>query len=284
MSLFDLTIYPPQIEFVLKPGITITQAYEITNNSDQALNLNTEVLPFLPQGDNGSVTYANLFPDPNIVFSLNNSDMVLGQPFTLPAHIAKQIVLKIKTSPDTHLSDYYSTFFVYQNETIPNNDTSFSQANGKIGSHILLSVANQENPKIAGQVQKFSITPKIKDVFFTPINFSAQIQNQTNYFFKTGGQITITKGAKTIKEFKLDTNNVLANYFRRLSCQNQDSCTLSPPLWPGSYTATLSFDSNLNIAPVSTSFFIMPLSPLALILLIISLIFIFKNIFKKKSV
>jgi hypothetical protein len=284
MSLFDLTIYPPQLEFVLKPGITITQAYEITNNSDQALNLNTEVLPFLPQGDNGSVTYANLFPDPNIVFSLNNSDMVLGQPFTLPAHIAKQIVLKIKTSPDTHLSDYYSTFFVYQDETISNNDASFSQANGKIGSHILLSVSDQENPKIAGQVQKFSITPKIKDVFFTPINFSAQIENQTNYFFKTGGQITITKGAKTIKEFKLDTNNVLANYFRRLSCQNQDSCTLSPPLWPGSYTATLSFDSNLNIAPVSTSFFVLPLSPLALILLIISLIFIFKTIFKKKVV
>ncbi|MFA5750053.1 MAG: hypothetical protein WC895_02440 [Candidatus Shapirobacteria bacterium] len=277
MSIFDLTISPSQIEFILKPGITITQAYEITNNSNQEISLNTEVLPFLPQGNNGSVVYANLSQNPNILFSLNNSDLALGQPFTIAGHTKKQIVLKIKTSANTSLSDYYSTFFVYQNQNLSNNESTFAQANGKIGSHILLSVANQENPKALGQIEKFSITPKIKDIFFTPINFSAQVQNQTNYFFKTSGQITITKDNKTIKELKLDSQNVLANYYRRLICQDQNICTISPPLWPGKYIATLSFDSNLNIKSTSVSFFVLPISPLLFLILTVGIIFILKR-------
>jgi len=276
--MFDITLSPYQIEFVLKPNITITQVYEVTNNSDQPITLNTEVLPFLPQGNNGSVTYANLSSNPNISFSLSNSNLILGQPFTLAANSKQQLVLKIKTSPTTKLSDYYSTFFVYQSSPLTENDSNFSQAIGKIGSHILLSISEEENPPVDATIQKFLTTPKIKDVFLTPLNFTGQVQNNTNYFFKTSGKIIITKNNQTIKELTLDSNNVLANYYRRLTCAQQSVCTLSPPLWPGSYTATLTFDETLKIPSVSTSFFILPLSPilfLALIALVI--IFITKN-------
>jgi len=273
--MFDITLSPYQIEFVLKPNITITQVYEVTNNSDQPITLNTEVLPFLPQGNNGSVTYTDISSNPNISFSLSNSNLVLGQPFTLPANSKQQLILKIKTSPTTKLSDYYSTFFVYQSSPMTENDSNFSQAIGKIGSHILLSVSDEENPKVDATVQKFMATPKIKDIFFTPINFTGQVQNNTNYFFKTSGKITITKNNQTVKELTLDSNNVLANYYRRLTCAQQSVCTLSPPLWPGAYTATLTFDENLKISPISTSFFVLPLSPivfLALVALVITFI------------
>lgn len=283
---FNLSLSPPQIEFVLRPGVTITQAYQVTNNSDQSVTLNTKVLPFLPQGNDGSVTYSNLLSNPGISFSLNNADLKLGQPFTLKPQESRQIVLKINTSSQVQLSDYYSTFFVYQNPSLSANDTTFSQTTGEIGSHILLSVSDTESPTTLGQVQKFSLTPKIKDVFFTSIKFSGQVQNQTNYFFKTSGKIIISKNQKVIKELNLDSQNVLANYYRQFSCQNQPTCTLSPPLWPGYYTATLEFDQNLNIPSTSASFFVLPLSPFLLLVIIFLFIFSFskiKNFFSTKK-
>lgn len=279
--MFNLTLSPPQIEFVLKPGITLTQAYQITNNSEQPITINTEVLPFLPQDDNGSVSYSSLLANPNITFSLNNANLKLGQPFTLSPKESRQLVLKIKTTSETELSDYYCTFFVYQSIDMSANNISFSQSIGKIGSHILLSVSDSEFPKINGQVKKFIVTPKIKDVFFTPINFSTQIQNNTNYFFKSFGKITISKNQKIIKQLNLDSQNVLANHYRSLLCNNQTTCTLSPPLWPGIYTATLEFDSNLNIPTSSLSFFVLPLSPITLILSIFFLIYLFRLVKNK---
>jgi hypothetical protein len=284
--MFNLSLTPPQIEFILKPGVTLTQAYQITNESDQKITLNTQVLPFLPSGDNGSVTYNNLISNPNINFSLNNTDLKLGQPFTLQPQESRQIVLKITASPQTSLSDYYATFFVYQSPDKSANSTTISQTSGQIGSHILLSVSNTENPKAEGLIQKFSLTPKIKDIFFTPIKFSGQIKNNSNYFFKTAGKITISKNEKVIKELKLDSQNILANYYRQFSCNDQQACTLSPPLWPGKYTATLEFDSNLNIPSSSVSFIVMPISPLILISTIILLSYLINrisNFFKKNT-
>lgn len=272
--MFNISLSPSQIEFVLKPGITLTQAYQITNNSDQSITLNTEVLPFLPQGDNGSVSYSSLLANPNIVFSLNNANLRLGQPFTLAPLESRQLVLKIKTSPQTELADYYSTFFIYQSTNLSANNTNISQSIGKIGSHILLSVSNSEFPQINGQVKKFTIIPKIKDVFFTRLNFYPKIENNTNYFFKSLGKITISKNQKIIKQLNLQSQNVLANHQRSLLCENQTPCSLSPPFWPGKYTATVEFDSNLNIPTTTTSFWVLPLSPIILILSILFFIYL----------
>jgi len=271
--MFNLTLSPPQIEFVLKPGITLIQAYQVTNNSNSSITLNTEVLPFIPRGDNGSVSYSSLLTNPNILFSLNNSDLKLGQPFTLKPQQSRQLVLKIKTSPQTELADYYSTFFVYQTTDLSANSNNISQSVGKIGSHVLLSVSNTEFPIINAQIKKFSITPKLKDVFFTPIKFSPNIQNNSNYFFKSLGKIIISKNQKIIKQLNLESQNVLANHQRTLLCENQTFCTISPPFWPGHYTATLELDPNLNVPSASFSFWVLPLSPIVFIVLSLFLVY-----------
>lgn len=267
---FNLTISPAQIEYLLKPSTTIVQAYDLTNNSDQDIYLNTEVLPFIPQGNTGSVIYQNVPLNPNINFALNNSDLVLGQPFTLKANTKQQLVLKIKTSPNATLTDSYYTFFITQVQN--QNNTSFPQATGKIGSHILLSVTNTENIKTKGSVSFFTISPKIKDVLFSHLQFNGEVKNDSNYFLKTSGQITLTKNDQTLKEIKLKPLNVLANYYRQIDCQDLNNCTLKGPFWPGRYTATISFDQNINIPPSSISFFIFPFSPIIFLLLITTLI------------
>lgn len=284
MPNFNLTISPAQIEYLLKPNITITQAYEIINNSSENIYLNSEVLPFIPQGNNGSVTYQNVTSNQNITFSLSNANLVLGQPFVLGPNAKQQLVLKIKTSPEANLADSYYTFFVYQQQNQSINN--FPQTTGRIGSHILLSLTNTENIKNSGEISKFTIQPKIKDVFFTPLKFSGEVKNNSDYFFKTTGKITLSKNEKIIKEIKLAENNVLANYYRQIDCQDLTNCTISPPFWPGAYTATLSFDENLHIPASSISFFVFPFSPLAILILISLLIFIplkFKKYFSLKT-
>ncbi|MDD3002543.1 MAG: hypothetical protein PHS06_01590 [Candidatus Shapirobacteria bacterium] len=282
MPNFNLTLSPAQIEFVLKPGVTIIQAYDVINDSGSSITLNTEVLPWIPSGTNGSVNYNQAVNNPNIEFSLNNSNIQLGQPFTLAANSKQQLVLKIKTNPTTPLSDNYYTFFVYQDKNItstPNNN--FSQASGKIGSHLLLTVSDTENPQVTSEIQSFSISPKIKDIFFNPITFKGKVKNNSDFFFKTNGKITIIKNNKTIKELELNPDNVLNHHSRDISCANQTTCQINPPLWPGHYNLKVELDSSLNAKAYETSFYVWPISPLLLTVLVIGIIFGIKKLKSK---
>jgi len=283
MPNFNLTLSPAQIEFVLKPGVTIIQAYDVINDSGSSITLNTQVLPWIPNGTNGSVNYNQAINNPNIEFSLNNSNIQLGQPFTLAANSKQQLVLKIKTNSNIPLSDNYYTFFVFQNQNTTNtHNGSTSQANGKIGSHILLTVSDTENPKVTSEIQSFSISPKIKDVFFNSITFKGKIKNNSDFFFKTNGKITINKNDKIIKELELNPDNVLNHHSRDISCANQTSCQINPPLWPGHYKVIINLDSSLNAKPYETSFYVWPISPILLIVLVAGIIFGIRK-FKPKT-
>lgn len=284
MSSFNLTLSPAQIEYVLKPGITIIQAYEIINNSESSISLNTEVLPWIPTGTNGSVNYSQAVNNPGIQFSLNNADLQLGQFFTLAPGAKKQLVLKIKTDSALAFSDSYYTFFVSQNQqNTLNSDTSFTAATGKIGSHILLTFSNVENPKVSSEIKNFIISPKLKDVFFRPITIKGQIKNNSDFFFKTNGKIVITKNDQTIKEYTLNSDNVLSHHSRDISCSEENSCQLNPPLWPGSYKVIVTLDDNLDAKPYETSFYVWPISPVLFILLVIGIIFGVRKFRQKKD-
>jgi len=283
MSNFNLTLSPSQTEFVLKPGVTLIQAYDVINNSDSNTTLNTEILPWIPSGTDGSVNYNQAINNPTIEFSLANSDLKIGQPFVLAANSKQQIVLKIKTNSNTELSDNYYTFFVSQNQNNTKSTDNFSQATGKIGSHLLLTVSNTENPKIESVIQNFSITPNIKDVFLRPIIISGKVQNNSNFFFKINGKITITKNDKTIKEFELNPDNVLNHHARNISCPDQNICSINPPLWPGHYLVKVALDPNLNAKLYETSFYVLPISPILFILLIAGIILGIKKFHSKST-
>jgi len=268
--MFDITLKPAQIEFVALPGGTITQIYNITNNSNTGLTVDTSVLPWKPTGFDGSVSYDGVISDPNIQFSLVSPEDKLGSPFVLMPKSTRQVILKINISPDASLNDYYYTFFVSQRQSSPGK-YSFSGTSGKIGSHLLLSVSQTENPASQISVENFSTLPSLKDIFLTRITFNAQVKNDSKYFLKTIGNLTISKNNLVIKKINLLPQNVLANHSRNLQCT--ESCTISPPFWPGTYTATISFDPLVSDKSFSTTFFVFPFS--LLILLIIPAVFFF---------
>lgn len=286
MASFNLTISPAQLELVAKPGASITQAYEITNNSEYQQYLTTEILPWKPTDSDGSVTYDNVYPQSGINFSLNNADLKLGQTFLLKPQEKKQLVLKIKLDPDAPKKDFYYTFFLTQDiSNSINYDSTSTQNQAKIGTHILLTSSDTAEISVVSKVINFATTPRLKDILFTPITLSAKIENKSDNFFKVNGLLTIEKNGLKIKELNLTSDNVLSHHTRTLRCNygkpeapEPGACIFRPPLWPGHYTATITLDSSLSTKTESISFFVFPFSPLILITLITILFFIISKL------
>jgi hypothetical protein len=268
-----LSISPAQAELVIKPGVTITQAFDIQNLSDSPQILTASVLPWLPSGIDGSVTY-NQVPTPaGVSFELSNSDVRLGQSFRLKVGQSQQLVLKISSNTLLAPTDAYYTLFISQDTStnlISGNTTSVS---ARLGAHLLLSFSSSENLPTK-TTSTLAISPRLKDIFFTPINFSGQITNSTPYFTKIQGQIIITKNNLEISRLTLAPDNILANTSRAFRCldsqNNPTTCLIKPPFWPGVYTATLGQNS--------ANFYTLPFSPLILVIFIA----IIRLFFKKK--
>lgn len=255
--MFDITIKPAQTELIARPGATITQAYTITNNSPESVTLTSDVLPWIPSGTDGSVSYQQTKNNPFIQFSLNNSDLSLGQQFTLLPGQNRQLVLKIKSATDIPVADSYYTFFISQNFSNTITSQNQSSASGRIGSHLLLSFSNSENinPKLS--IHNLSITPRFKDIFFSTININGQIHNDSPHYHQPSGKITIIKNNLIIKEQEIFPQNVLSHSSRDLACLKDNQpipCTFSPPFWPGQYIINIQVDS----ASATSSFFVFP--------------------------
>ena len=181
--MYNVTLKPAQIEIVARPGISFTQAYDVINHSDSPLVVSTSVLPWHPVDNDGAITYQNVSPNPNFQFSLSNADLHLGQTFILRPRENRQLVLKIKTADNTELGDAYFTFFINQDPSGQlNSDNSGGQATARLGSHLLISTSNSENPTSTLKVTEIKTSPKIVDIFFPRINILGTINNESDYF------------------------------------------------------------------------------------------------------
>lgn len=278
--MFNLSISPPQTELILKPSSRFTQAYTIKNNGNQTIYLSTSIKQWLPSHNTGDINYSDHQTD-YIKFNLGNSDLKLGQNFIIKPGQERQLVLKLSSFPNTPDQDFYFTFFLNQ----INSSGNATSALGKIGSHILISSSTNLSPLSKAKLKSITITPKLKDVFFTPINFKVDLANQSSNYFKAKGKLVIQKGGKTIKELKINPQNILANSSHLLSCRQDEKilpCQIKPPFWPGPYTATLKLDSEVNYTSNPYSFIILPYSVFTTIILAVFIFLILKFLTKPK--
>lgn len=263
--MFNLTLSPSQVELLAKPDTTITQGFDIVNNSDSNIILNTSIRFWQPAGTSGLVSYSGITPQPYLEFSLANADKTLGQSFVLKSGEKQQLVLKIKTTANSPLSDSYFTFFISQDTSNALNPNQIgAETMAEIGSHILLSTSTSENLVAKASISNFIVAPKLKDVFLSRLTFSGLINNESDHFFKADGKITISKNGATLQELTLFPHNVLSNFSRQIDCLQDNEpvpCTLNPPLWPGAYTATI----EANHASISLNFFVFPFFPIVVV-------------------
>lgn len=275
---FNLTLSPAQIEIVAKPGITLTQAFEIKNEGNSPLIVYASVLPWVASGNDGTIQYENVPSNPNFNFSLANADLKLGESFVLKPQENRQIVLKIKTATEALATDGYFTFFINQDQSSQlNSDITGGQATVRVGSNLLFSIANTEN--LTSKITPITIktSAKILDVFFPKIIINGEVSNQTDYFSKINGRLTISKSDKIVTEGTLFPDNVLAHHSRQFNCLSENQpiiCDFNPPYWPGKYTATISIEGG---GSTSTNFYVFPFSIIIFLLFIIGIGYLIKN-------
>lgn len=285
----SLSIFPSLVEFTIRPGQSVTQAYQIVNQSEIDLYLQPIIVPFRPVGTKGEIELTSPKYQPAVIsyFSLNNSDLDLGQTFKLSANSQKQLVLKIDLPENAPERDHYLTLLFEQSaERKFVGDNSGGQNLITLGSNILLVSIDSLAPQLEGSVIEFKTKPKVGDLF-SPIFFKILIQNTGSSFLKTGGEIKI-KNLLTKKEvpvLDLRPDNILTDSSREIVClssskelgiettANQQTTECSFSSWvPGAYQATLSFSKTSGIDPLKTTvtFWLLPIKAgLALLILII---------------
>ena len=273
MAAIDLTIKPAQTEIVLNQNTSAyTQAYDIINNSSEAIRLFPSVETWIPSDSQGSVVYSSSLTNNDFSFSLVNSDLRLGQDFILAAHQKKQLVLRVSAnSPDS--TDGYYTFFVNQK---PINDSISSQQNlGRLGSHILIS-SNVEGAPRSLEVKNFTLSPQIKDIF-QKINISGEVYNPDIHYQAINGRIVISKNNQELFEQHLFPYTILAKNYRTLTCldssQEPSPCSLPVPLWPGYYQGKIILN-NSSTPSLTFSFFIFPYSIVIFIIIVFAILFL----------
>lgn len=258
--MFSATLKPAQVELVARPGITLTQAYNVVNNSNTPMVVSASVLRWLPKGTDGSVSYESVPVSADFEFSLANSDLRLDQSFVLRPAENRQLVLKIKSATATPPGDNYFTFFVNQDLGGQlSSDSTGGQATGRLGSHLLISTSTTENPPSILKTTNITLSPRFTDIFFPKVSISGLITNESDYFTKTTGKITITHRGQVVTETELFPHNVLAHSDRSLACLSNNEpvpCILHPPFWPGVYTVTINNQSaNFYVLPLSLIIF-----------------------------
>lgn len=241
----SLSLSPPLLEAVVKPGRAITQAYRVANLGSSDLYLRARVVPFTPAGQQGLVKLEPLFgKSKSFLFSLQNADLGLGETFFLPAGDSRQLVLSIATPEEAADTDGYFTFLLEQSEegefVVP---ASGATARFKIGSNILLTVSRDGSLRFKGGIADFAARPGWSDVF-TPVKLVLTAENTGRSFFQTKGEIKILDMfGREKKVLDLRPDNVLAGSRRRLSCLpagEESGCSFSS-LVPGRYRAVARF-------------------------------------------
>ena len=237
---FSLSISPPLTQILIKPGTKVTQAYQLVSSGEGGL-YSMHLFPFSPDGINGEIDLDETSQNSSW-FSLLTPQITFGEKFNIPAGATTTVVLQINVPAEVAQKDYYYSL-IFQSENEKSLGESSSQTRGRIGSNLLISVTNDENPFKIAEIQKFS-APLIIDSL-TKINYSFILKNVGRTLFKPIGRITVNNLFSRRKtNLELAPQNVLAYSERKIFCLKEESltdCNLDSPVLLGLYKAKLDF-------------------------------------------
>lgn len=304
----SLSISPPLLEVVVKPGKSLLVAYTLENSGDPTV-IRPRVLPFEPKGIMGNIQLKDQFEGP-IQFSLENNNIQLEQPFFLRNQSSQQLLLRIRVPEGAPEGDYYYSFL---NESDPPpmiDGITNSRAKVTIGSNILITVTHSGDLDIKSKVSLFDVLPTYSLPFlnkrlrvfdsFDKIPVTLQVENQGNNIIKPEGTITLRGNFGEQSHHTVLSQNILSHSQRLLSatpsaeincktgknslCESPFSLILSG-FFLGNYklSTTLNFGEGTPTIFASTSFLAFPFKYTAGIFLTIFLSFIIFKRIKKDS-
>jgi len=287
----SLSISPPILEAVIKPGEKIEQVYTLKNDGPDTI-ISADIFTFNQADDFGNPKISKSIKeyDPLSVkywFSFKDPEFSLGDKFNLKQGEEKKIVLAINPEDNAPDGDYYFTL-IFRTEldnafVAPETKSSLSQA--EIGSNILITISKYGIINRKAAIKEFK-APKIIDSF-SPLTYQVKLANIGEGFFKPFGKITVESVLGKKYVLNLAPQNIITASSREISCLENERlvpCRLPAKFLFGPYKATLSFEvenDKKSYSKTINSFGIPVIPLLATFLLLITLIFVKKT--KKKA-
>lgn len=223
-----LSLDPPIVQAKIKPGKSILVAYTIENKGDP-LNLQFLIRPFIPVGQQGSLTVLPQLEGP-IQFNLENADVILEKPFFFPSKEKKQAVVRVFVPIGIPDGDYY---YMLLGETVPAfslGGQSTGIASASLGSPLLISVTDSGITQVNAQIAEFSFQPDTLVTFgkkkfhivdsSDTVSITGSIRNMGIHMLQPGGTITHQFG-NSKKEYSILPQNILSNSQRILKVNTE---------------------------------------------------------------
>ncbi|NTU46053.1 hypothetical protein HGA88_00305 [Candidatus Roizmanbacteria bacterium] len=293
----SLSLSPPILEAVIKPGKSILIAYTVENSGDP-LVLKPQVVSFVPQGNNGEMQLKQELSGP-VRFQLDNSQIALEEPFFLKSKDSQQLLLRIRIPEGTPEGDYYYSLLV-QSEPPPTTEgIGSTRATVKIGSPILLTVTRTGMLDLKGKITTFDVIPRLSfSLFGTKIQIVDSndtipailtIYNQGKNAIKPQGTLNLRGNFGEKISYDVEPVNILAESERLVTatpsadidcdtipkkglCNNQYSLLLQG-FFIGLYTlsTTINFGEGSPLITANTNFIALPLRLLVALIIVIGI-------------
>ncbi len=221
----SLSISPPLLEVVIKPGKSIMVAYNLQNFGDPTI-LAAKVLPFEPKDNLGNIRIKEEFEGP-IRFSLDNADLTLDQSFFLKTGDRQQLLLRIRVPEGAPEGDYYYTLLAQTQPPPTTEGVVTSRAKATIGSNILITVTESGVVEVKGKVALFEIlSPFTLNLLgkkirlfdsYDKIPVVLIVENRGKNLIKPEGEIVLKGNFGEKAKYEIVSRNILAESQRLLT-------------------------------------------------------------------
>lgn len=293
-----LTMSPPIVETLIKPGKSILIGYTFQNLGDPTA-MTIKMRTFSPRGDYGEMTIDEDLQSP-VRFSLDNADLQFDQPFFMKQRDVKQALVRIRIPDNTPEGDYYFVFLA-ETEAVPSvGGSSNPLAKASIGSTLLLTVTDTGITEVKSRIALFDMVPDFTFKLFgktyrvmesgSPIPVHLIIQNLGNNLIKPQGSVTIRGGFGEKTDYPLLPQNILSTSSRLIkssggSPTKPDVSLLIPGYLIGSYTlsANVNFGDNTPQLFANTSFIALPFRLIIVLSGVICISLVIVRLLQKKQ-
>ncbi len=180
-----LTIIPPSFEFNVTPGQPVDLEVKLFNETQNPLELYSEVTPFGADGETGEPAYN--FNEP--LSGLSSWVSVEKGPLTLAAGERKTIPVKINVPADAEPGGQYAVLF-FSTQPPKTDGTQGVAVGTKLGTLLLARVAG--NVVEQGSIKEFSLGGGATILNRLPVNFVTRFQNTGNVHLRPAGTISVT--------------------------------------------------------------------------------------------
>ncbi len=217
----DLSLSPPVVEIIMKPGIALTLPFKIHNQGDP-VSLTPLVQSFQISSDGKTIKYGPIERTPfrtrvSIDEGKNNGGFVLGKGET------KELRLELGAPSNIATGDYHLSFMIVTQPEYADKEFA-AKLKTRIAAPLLITVSKTGNREVKGALKNFSTGGGYTVPFSgnrvriydsaAEIPITLSITNEGRNFFETDGSIVLRGmfGEKAL--YPLQKQNVLAGTTR----------------------------------------------------------------------